>query len=95
MAEPKISVGDDTATGEPANGPKGPYITDDSDDEMRDATTPEAKPFPDKPRPEKSRDPSKNDIALSGAPDGTGRQGTASTQGDGWRERAEKQDAKE
>ena len=37
MSKAKISVGDDTATGEPANGPKGPYITDDSDDEMRDA----------------------------------------------------------
>lgn len=37
MANSRISVGDDTASGEPANGPKGPYITDDSDDEMRDA----------------------------------------------------------
>ena len=85
MADPKISVGDDTATGEPANGPKGPYITDDSDDEMRDAER----------ASKKSRDPAKNDIASSGAPDGTGRQGTASTQGDGWRERAEKQDRKD
>jgi hypothetical protein len=79
VPHPKISVGDDTATGEPANGPKGPYITDDSDDEMRDAQ-------------DKS---DRKDIAKSGAPDGTGRQGTASTQGDGWRQRAEKQDAKE
>lgn len=88
MANSKISVGDDTATGEPVNGPKGPYITDDSDDEMRDATTPAAKP-----RSDRSRDVSKNDIA-SGAPDGSGRQGTASTQGDSWRERAERQDGK-
>jgi hypothetical protein len=77
VANSKISVGDDTSTGEPANGPKGPYITDDSDDEMRDAQ-------------EKGGRKDK-DIARSGVPDGTGRQGTASTQGDGWRERAEKQ----
>jgi hypothetical protein len=85
VANSKISVGDDTASGEPANGPKGPYITDDSDDEMRDATTPDAK----------RRDGSNKDIASTGAPDGTGRQGTASTQGDGWRERAERQSENE
>lgn len=27
----RISVGDDTATGEPENGPRGPYITADDD----------------------------------------------------------------
>lgn len=31
MGKGQVSVGDDTATGEPANGPKGPYITDDDD----------------------------------------------------------------
>jgi hypothetical protein len=85
VEDSKISIGDDTATGEPANGPKGPYITDDSDDEMRDATRPDAK----------RRDESKQDIASTGAPDGTGRQGTTSTQGDGWRERAERQSENE
>jgi hypothetical protein len=79
VANSRISVGDDTASGEPANGPKGPYITDDSDDEMRNAAKPDAK----------------KDIASTGAPDGTGRQGTASTQGDGWRQRAERQEAKD
>jgi hypothetical protein len=31
MGKPDISVGDDTSTGEPANGPRGPYITDEDD----------------------------------------------------------------
>jgi hypothetical protein len=35
MSKGKISVGDDTPSGEPESGPKGPYITDDSDDETR------------------------------------------------------------
>jgi hypothetical protein len=32
MAKSGISIGDDTPTGEPQNGPRGPYIDDDSDD---------------------------------------------------------------
>jgi hypothetical protein len=32
MAKPGISIGDDTPTGEPQNGPKGPYIDDATDD---------------------------------------------------------------
>lgn len=35
MGRAAISVGDDTPTGEPANGPTGPYITD-----MDDGTRP-------------------------------------------------------
>jgi hypothetical protein len=31
MARASVSVGDDTPTGEPENGPKGPYITDKDD----------------------------------------------------------------
>ncbi|HWL04718.1 MAG TPA: hypothetical protein VNQ99_07260 [Xanthobacteraceae bacterium] len=31
MNEPKISVGVDTPSGEPRNGPTGPYITEESD----------------------------------------------------------------
>lgn len=32
MAKSGISIGDDTPTGEPQNGPRGPYIDDDTDD---------------------------------------------------------------
>jgi hypothetical protein len=31
MGKVKISIGDDTASGEPENGPLGPYITDTDD----------------------------------------------------------------
>jgi|SoiMethySBSTD1v2_1073268.scaffolds.fasta_scaffold2128478_2 hypothetical protein len=31
MANGQLSVGDDTPTGEPENGPRGPYITDKDD----------------------------------------------------------------
>ena len=31
MSNGQISVGDDTPTGEPETGPRGPYITDKSD----------------------------------------------------------------
>jgi hypothetical protein len=31
MGKGSMSIGDDTPTGEPENGPKGPYITDDDD----------------------------------------------------------------
>jgi hypothetical protein len=31
MAKTSISVGDNTPTGEPESGPKGPYITDKDD----------------------------------------------------------------
>jgi hypothetical protein len=34
MAKGQVSIGDDTPTGEPENGPRGPYITD-KDDDMR------------------------------------------------------------
>jgi hypothetical protein len=34
MAKAGISIGDDTPTGEPQNGPKGPYIDDDTDDAL-------------------------------------------------------------
>lgn len=32
MGKPGISIGDDTPTGEPWNGPKGPYIDDETED---------------------------------------------------------------
>jgi hypothetical protein len=31
MSKGEVSVGDDTPTGEPENGPRGPYITDKDD----------------------------------------------------------------
>jgi hypothetical protein len=31
MGKGQLSVGDDTPTGEPENGPRGPYITDKDD----------------------------------------------------------------
>jgi hypothetical protein len=31
MGKGRLSVGDDTPTGEPENGPQGPYITDEDD----------------------------------------------------------------
>ena len=31
MGNGQVSVGDDTPTGEPENGPRGPYITDKDD----------------------------------------------------------------
>ena len=35
MGKGQLSVGDDTPTGEPENGPKGPYITDEDDGTRR------------------------------------------------------------
>jgi hypothetical protein len=40
MARAKISVGDDTPSGEPENGPKGPYITDKDDGSQSPAGEP-------------------------------------------------------
>jgi hypothetical protein len=34
MAKAGISVGDDTPTGEPQDGPRGPYITDETEDSV-------------------------------------------------------------
>ena len=31
MGKAQVSIGDDTPTGEPDNGPRGPYITDEDD----------------------------------------------------------------
>jgi hypothetical protein len=36
MAKEQLSVGDDTPTGEPENGPKGPSITDKDDGTARE-----------------------------------------------------------
>jgi hypothetical protein len=35
MGKGRLSIGDDTPSGEPENGPKGPYITDERDDVTR------------------------------------------------------------
>jgi hypothetical protein len=34
MTKARVSIGTGTPTGEPAVGPKGPYVTDDHDDEV-------------------------------------------------------------
>jgi len=38
MTKARVSIGTGTPTGEPAVGPKGPYVTDDHDDEVAAAT---------------------------------------------------------
>jgi hypothetical protein len=45
MGKTQVSVGDDTASGEPENGPKGPYITDKDDGTPRDKR-PGKRPLP-------------------------------------------------
>ena len=35
MGKGEMSIGDDTPTGEPENGPRGPYITDKDDGTRR------------------------------------------------------------
>ena len=45
MGKGKLSIGDDTATGEPKNGPKGPYIPADDDGTPRD-NRPGKQPLP-------------------------------------------------
>jgi hypothetical protein len=47
VSKENLSVGDDTPTGEPVNGPKGPYITDKDDGTVRER--------PNKKRPLPSR----------------------------------------
>jgi hypothetical protein len=37
MAKGQVSIGDDTRTGEPENGPTGPYITDKDDGSRKPA----------------------------------------------------------
>ena len=53
MARSKISVGDDTPSGEPENGPKGPYITDKDDGSQSPAGEPVKPEREKKPRPER------------------------------------------
>jgi hypothetical protein len=49
MAKTGISIGDDTPSGEPQNGPTGPYITDD-DDGSAAAPRGDRRPPPDRHR---------------------------------------------
>jgi hypothetical protein len=44
VTKARISVGTGTPTGEPSTGPKGPYVTDDHDDEVAAAAE---RPTPD------------------------------------------------
>jgi hypothetical protein len=41
MAKGQVSIGDDTPTGEPENGPRGPYITDKDDGTRKPGRTKE------------------------------------------------------
>ncbi len=50
----QISIGDDTATGEPENGPKGPYITDKDDGTPRGKRS-EKRPLPTRTETEISK----------------------------------------
>jgi hypothetical protein len=54
MGKGNLSVGDDTATGEPKNGPKGPYITDKDDGTPRD-NRPGKQPLPSRTETEISK----------------------------------------
>jgi hypothetical protein len=51
MGNGQLSIGDDTATGEPENGPKGPYITDKDDGSRRK----DRKPLPSRTETEITR----------------------------------------
>lgn len=41
MGRGRLSIGDDTPTGEPENGPRGPYITDKDDGTRKPARSKE------------------------------------------------------
>lgn len=57
MGKGRLSIGDDTPTGEPENGPKGPYITDEKDDSMpADKRTDGKRPFPSRTETEITKD---------------------------------------
>ena len=58
MAKARISVGVDDATGQPANAPEGPYITDDDDGSR-----------PRRKAPRKARPASADNAADSGGGD--------------------------
>jgi hypothetical protein len=55
MSKGQVSVGDDTPTGEPANGPKGPYITDEDDGTPRDKRPDGKRPLPSRAETEISK----------------------------------------
>jgi hypothetical protein len=50
LGKGQVSVGDDTGTGEPENGPKGPYITEDDDGTPR-GKRPDKRPLPTRTKP--------------------------------------------
>lgn len=64
MGRGRLSIGDDTPTGEPENGPRGPYITDKDDGTRKPARrkedssqprTPGKRPLPSRTETEISR----------------------------------------
>jgi len=62
MNDPKISVGVDTPSGEPRNGPTGPYITEESDG--TDIVPPVPKPAPSDKAPSDNA-PSRTETEIS------------------------------
>jgi hypothetical protein len=88
MGKSGISIGDDTPTGEPQNGPKGPYTDDETDDMTAGAVR--SGQDPTRTRPGGSRTETKiaqesafgNDTASADLPDvsGADRSASSSTQ---------------
>jgi hypothetical protein len=62
MAKARVSIGTATPTGEPCNGPRGPYVTEDHDDEI--AASEHRSPRPGGKR----RNSPRSDGAAPGAP---------------------------
>lgn len=62
MGKAQVSVGDDTPTGEPENGPPGPYITD-KDDGTRKSQT--GKEDSDQRRPPDAGLPSRTETEIT------------------------------
>ena len=62
MAKGRLSIGDDTPSGEPENGPRGPYITDKDDGTGKPARTKEDS---DQRRPPDDKLPSRTETEIS------------------------------
>jgi hypothetical protein len=56
MAKENVSIGTETPTGKPLDGPTGPYVTDDHDDEVAAAAR---RPAGETARPKARRPPQK------------------------------------
>ena len=56
MSKGRLSIGDDTPTGEPENGPKDPYITDEDDGTPRKRRPDGKRPLPSRTETEISKE---------------------------------------